>query len=464
MAKADLVIIGAGPAGMAAAVEAAERGLSVVILDEQRHPGGQIYRSVDFASDSQSKILGRDFTYGRKLTGALKHRDIRHIGGAIVWRIETGVQIVYTLDGSAERVRGKRLLIATGAIERAMPIPGWMLPGVMTVGAAQILLKQSRMVFEHAVLVGCGPLLYLLAAQMCRAGTPPGALVETQLPTDWLASFRYVFGAVRGWKYLAKGLGLLAEIKSAGVKRYVGATQIAITGTTEAEAVQFTVKGRQHRIESNAIFLHNGVVPNTQAARSVGISHHWDERQKAFVPDVDGWGRSRLGDIFIAGDGAGIGGAGAAEIAGRLSAIEISYDLGAISKARRDKSVRKLRRRLSAELAVRPFIDRAYPPYPPALSPADETVICRCEEVTAGDIRRFARLGCIGPNQAKAFGRQGMGPCQGRYCGLTVSALLATENNQTLDQTGYYRIRPPIKPVTLQELAGLAQMNKEEIL
>jgi bacterioferritin-associated ferredoxin len=110
-------------------------------------------------------------------------------------------------------------------------------------------------------------------------------------------------------------------------------------------------------------------------------------------------------------------------------------------------------RQLARERAARPFLDRAYPPYAPALLPSDDTIICRCEEVTAGKIRDYARMGCLGPNQAKAFGRAGMGPCQGRYCGLTVTQILADENNQTPDDTGYYRIRPPLKPVTLGELA-----------
>ena len=114
-----------------------------------------------------------------------------------------------------------------------------------------------------------------------------------------------------------------------------------------------------------------------------------------------------------------------------------------------------LRRALARELAARPFLDAAYPPYGAALRPADNTVICRCEEVTAGDIRSYAKLGCIGPNQTKAFGRAGMGPCQGRYCGLTVTALLADANGQSPDETGYYRIRPPLKPVTLGELAAM---------
>jgi NAD(P)H-nitrite reductase large subunit len=139
--------------------------------------------------------------------------------------------------------------------------------------------------------------------------------------------------------------------------------------------------------------------------------------------------------------------------------LKLAEELGRLSTTDRDRQATPLRTALNRELAARPFLDAAYPPCPEASSPADSTVVCRCEEVTAGDIRGYAKLGCLGPNQAKAFGRAGMGPCQGRYCGLSVTALLAEANGQTPDETGYYRIRPPLKPVTLGELAAMEQID-----
>jgi NADPH-dependent 2,4-dienoyl-CoA reductase/sulfur reductase-like enzyme len=336
-----------------------------------------------------------------------------------------------------------------------MPVCGWTLPGVMTAGAGQILLKQSGVLARRAVLVGSGPLLYLIAAQMVRAGTPPLAMVETQTRGDMMRAARHVGGALRGWPYLVKGVGMLAEIIRARVPRYVGASGIAIEGDARAEAVTFTTRGKAQRIACDTVFLHHGVVPNTQAARSLGVTHAWDAAQACFVPKVDGWGQSDVAGVFIAGDGAGIGGAKAAEYTGALAVLKIAEDAGRLSASARDTQAAPLRAALSREMAARPFLDRAYPPYAAALAPDDATVICRCEEVTAGDIRGYARLGCQGPNQAKAFGRAGMGPCQGRYCGLTVTALLAEANGQTRDQTGYLRIRPPLKPVTLGELAAM---------
>jgi NADPH-dependent 2,4-dienoyl-CoA reductase/sulfur reductase-like enzyme len=459
--KRDLAIIGAGPAGMAAAAQAAELGLSVTVLDEQLRPGGQIYRDVDKPSPSRGNILGRDYTDGRRLTDGLRQCGVEHISGAVVWAIEDDFRISYTCNSRGAQIDADRILLATGALERPMTIPGWTLPGVMTAGAGQILLKQSGVVAQGAVLVGAGPLLYLIAAQMVRAGTPPVAMIETQTRGDIIGAMRHVGGALRGWAYMVKGLQMLVEIKRAKVPRYTGATEIAIEGNGKAEAVSFTHKGRRQRIACEIAFLHHGVVPNTQAARSLGISHSWDAAQHSFVPELDEWGQSDVAGVFIAGDGAGIGGAKAAEYAGRLAALKIAAETDRLPPQDRDARAKPLRRDLARELAARPFLDAAYPPYAAALQPADSTVICRCEEVTAGDVRSYAKLGCLGPNQAKAFGRAGMGPCQGRYCGLTVTALLADANRQTPDETGYYRIRAPLKPVTLGELAAMDEMPQD---
>ena len=463
MIRRDIAIIGAGPAGMAAAAQAAGLGLSVTVLDEQPYAGGQIYRDVDRASSMRGKILGPDYTGGARLTEGLRKSGVDHIAGAVVWAIEDGFRISYTRDGRGAQLMADRILLATGALERPMPIPGWTLPGVMTAGAGQILLKQSGVVAQGAVLVGAGPQIYLIAAQMVRAGTPPAAMFETQTRSDMIRALRHVGGALRGWPYMAKGLKMLSEIKLAKVPRYTGATQIAIEGEDKAEAVTFAHKGSRQRISCETVFLHHGVVPNTQAARSLGISHSWDEVQACFGPVLDEWGQSDVERVYIAGDGAGIGGAKAAEYAGRLAALKMAEGSNRLSAPERDRKAVPLQRAMQRELAARPFLDAAYPPYGAALRPADSTVICRCEEVAAGDIRGYAKIGCIGPNQTKAFGRAGMGPCQGRYCGLTVTVLLADANGQSPNETGYYRIRPPLKPVTLGELAAMDVAEQDEV-
>jgi NADPH-dependent 2,4-dienoyl-CoA reductase/sulfur reductase-like enzyme len=461
MRETDIVILGAGPAGMAAAAQAANVGLSVLVLDEQPHPGGQIWRDVARVAPLRGALLGKDYTAGTAFVHDLDQPGITHLGGASVWQVDPSGEVAFSQDGKAQVVRGRRILLANGALERPMPLPGWTLPGVMTAGAAQILLKASGIVAERAVLVGSGPLIYLIAAQMVRAGVPPLALVETQTRGDFLWAARHLLRAMFGLGYLLKGLGLLRELHRAGVKRFTGVTAIAVDGSDRAEAVTFTAQGCAHRIACDTVLLHHGVVPDTQASRSLNLPHQWDPAQRSFRPLTDRWGRSASPAIFVAGDGAGIAGAQAATLTGQLCALAIAHDLGRLTDGDRDLAARPLRLRLALETAARPFLDRAYPPAAQALVPADGTIICRCEEVTAGAIRKSAAQGCIGPNQTKAFVRAGMGPCQGRYCGSTVTEILSAFHDQSPSQTGTYRIRAPIKPVTLGELAQMDSLGED---
>ncbi|MEP2530193.1 NAD(P)/FAD-dependent oxidoreductase [Shimia sp.] len=454
MQRADLVVVGAGPAGMAAAAEAASHGLQVLLLDENPSAGGQIYRNVETAAERYPKILGRDFSKGLPLVGALSTPGITYVPNACVWSVQDN-SVSYLTDEGSQNVQADHVLLATGALERAMPIPGWTLPGVMTAGAAQIMLKQSSVAAREAVLVGSGPLLYLVAVQLLRAGCPPKALVETQTRGDMRTALTHWRAAMRGWRYLQRGAAMLNELRNAGIPRHVGSIKLALLGSRRVEALHFTCGGRIHELACDTVLLHHGVVPNVQASNALGVSHDWDKRQQAFVPQVDQWGKTDKAGLWIAGDGGGIGGALAAELSGRIAGMGIAQALGGLTLLDRDRQAKPLIANRDIELSIRPFLDRAYPPYAAAMLPEDDVTVCRCEEVSAGDIRAAAAQGCLGPNQAKAFTRAGMGRCQGRYCGLTVSNLLSDAHGQSPDDTGYYRIRPPLKPVSLGQLGAL---------
>jgi hypothetical protein len=225
-------------------------------------------------------------------------------------------------------------------------------------------------------------------------------------------------------------------------------------GSERAAALHFTTQGNSHRIEASVILLHQGVVPNTQFTLALRAKHRWDTAQLCFTPATDAWGELDVPGIFVAGDGSGIGGALAAAEQGELSALAVAAQLGAIDTASRERQAAPHRRKLAEVMRIRPFLDSLYRPRDANRIPADDVIVCRCEEVTAGDVRGFVQLGCLGPNQAKSFGRCGMGPCQGRLCGLTVTEVIAEARKVEPETVGYYRIRPPIKPLTLGELAG----------
>ncbi|RRJ82872.1 NAD(P)/FAD-dependent oxidoreductase [Aestuariirhabdus litorea] len=457
----DLVIVGAGPAGMAAAIDSARAGLRVALLDEQQTAGGQIYRRVGSPALRDRKILGPDYYYGEKLVDSFQRCSIDHIRGASVWEAEAD-QLCFSVDGGSHRLTFDALLLATGAQERPVPFPGWTAPGVMTCGSAQIMFKTSGLApAVPVVIAGSGPLLLLVACQLVRAGVPVEAVLDTTPGSHYREALAELGGALRGWRYLLKGVRLLAELRQAGVPLIKNVRQLqALTGSDgQLERVEYSHRGRRYSRVCKTLLVHQGVVPNVQLSRSMGLEHFWSEQQQCWLPRCDLWGESSMAGIYIAGDGGGIGGALAAELQGRLSACAIIHRLGRINQGERDEQARGLRRQLDQQLAIRPFLDRLYRPAAEFLHPADETLVCRCEEVSAGEIRRIAGQGCAGPNQAKAFSRAGMGPCQGRLCGLTVSQLIAEVHQLPIEEVGYYRVRAPIKPVTLGELATMAPQS-----
>lgn len=451
----DVAVIGAGPAGMAAAVAAARAGLSVDLLDEQACAGGQIYRGLEHCDPQRLAILGPDYAAGSELLAQFGESGARHVRGASVWQVARDRSIDYLHEGRSVRLQARQVILCSGALERPFPIPGWTLPGVMTAGAAQILLKESGVVpQEDVVLAGCGPLLYLLGWQYLRAGVRIRAIVDTTGPADYWQAMRHVGGALAAWPVLAKGLRLLHALKSHRVPFHSGATALAIEGTQAAQALRFKAGGRQHRLASRLVLLHQGVVPNTQFTWSLRAAHDWDAGQLCWRPRVDSWGELDQPGIFVAGDGRGIGGANAAPAQGRLAALAVAHRLGRIDSHQRDTLAATQRRALRAALRIRPFLDALYRPKLANRVPTGATIVCRCEEVTADAILGYVGLGCVGPNQTKAFGRCGMGPCQGRMCGLTVTELIAVGTGLAPQEVGYYRIRPPIKPITLGELAA----------
>lgn len=452
----DVVVIGAGPTGMAGARTLADLGLSVVLLDEQAAVGGQIYRGIASASAARRTLLGPDYAAGASLADALKTTTVRHETGASVWQITRERQVHYLKDGRVRSFAARAVLLATGAMERPFPIPGWTLPGVMTAGAAQILLKTAGIGPQGpVVLAGCGPLLYLLGWQYLRAGISIVALVDTSRREDYWRARVHLLGALRAWPYLRKGVSLLRALRKGEVPHYTGAEQLQVEGEGQAQALSFVVDGKAQRVSASTVLLHQGVVPNIQFTQALRAQHRWDDAQLCFVPETDRWGALDVPFISVAGDGAGIGGAQAAALQGQLAALGLARTLGQLTPAQRDAQAASLRAELERNLRIRPFLDALYRPREENRIPArDDVTICRCEEVTAGDIRRFVELGCSGPNQAKSFGRCGMGPCQGRMCGLTVTEIIAKSRGLTPDEVGYYRIRPPIKPITLGELAS----------
>lgn len=460
----ELLIVGAGPAGLAAATQAAQLGVDVVLMDEQPAPGGQIYRAVTYTPLAKREVLGSDYWHGASLVDAFQRSGAAYLPDTTVWAVmpltdQAGYEIGCSVDGKAKRITAKSILLATGAQERPMPVRGWTLPGVMGAGAAQILLKQGGAIPDgKLVLAGGGPLLYLLAWQYLNAGARIDAILETVPRGQWLRALPHVWEFMRS-PYVRKGLNLMRKVHAhVPIVRHVQELE-AVGDDGRLARVRYRVAGKADSVELpvDYLLLHHGVVPNTNLSRALGLAHDYDDDQLCWRTRIDEWGASSVEGVFVAGDGAGIAGAMAAEYRGRLSALDAARYLGRLSVSQRDDAARAARAALNRVSRGRRFLDILYQPAVQMRRPQGDTIVCRCEEVTAQQVRETAALGATGPNQMKAFLRCGMGPCQGRFCGLTVSEIIADVRGVPVAEVGYYRVRYPTKPLTLGEMAAIPQ-------
>lgn len=459
-AECELVVIGGGPAGLAAATLAAKLGLDTVILDEQETPGGQIYRAIERRTKQGDRIgplLGPDYRSGLEVVDAFRRSEAVYVPGSAVWQVSADGTVGITQDGVASLLRAKRVILATGAMERPVPVAGWTLPGVMGAGAAQTLLKASGVVpSEPTVICGCGPLPLLVAAQLLEAKVPLKAVLITtprMLSADALLELPR---AISQLKDIMNGLSWMRRLRAEGVTVHHGVSAVEAHGTNTLEKVSFDMGGTRQSIDASVLLLHDGVVPNVQLSRSAGIRHSWDKSQLTWRPDADEWGATSQERLAVAGDGRQIFGAKAAVPLGKLAALDAAYKLGRISVQERDARAGELRKLLKLYTRIRPFLDRAFPPTLVKPLPTGDTVVCRCEEISASSLRSTIRDdGLTDPDQIKSLTRCGMGPCQGRMCGTTVGRIIAEELGQSVEKVGLYRPRIPVKPLSLGALAAL---------
>lgn len=451
-AEYDVAIVGAGPAGLAAASVCARAGLATALFDEQLSPGGQIYRGIAASPLKDRAILGPDYWHGEKLVAEFVASGAEYVPGAKVWSLSRELELGVSVNGASRLVSAASAILATGAIERPFPIPGWTLPGVMTMGAAQTLLKTAGMVPRgHTVLAGTGPLLWLLASQYLAAGHAVDAILDTTPHRNRSRALAHLPGFLVS-PYLRKGLRLLLAVRGR-IPIVPGVTELRADGGSKVESVSFrTADGGGRTLPCDTLLLHQGVVPDVNLAMSAGVEHRWDDTQVCFAPIVDRNGGTSVPGVLVAGDAAGIAGGQAAAWRGVLAAIAV---VTAIQPGKKLHAERLARTALSQFMRGRKFLDALYRPHKAFRKPTGDTIVCRCEEVTARQIQEAVALGCSGPNQVKAFVRCGMGPCQGRLCGLTVTELIAQARGVPPQQVGYYRIRPPVKPITLGELASM---------
>ena len=454
----DVIVVGAGPAGLSSASAAAEQGVDVLLLDEQPGPGGQIYKNIEHQNEEVSNLLGDDYRHGLTLTERFRMSGAAYLPRSTVWKLGHDGRLFFSHDGQSRELMAKRIVIATGAMERPQPFKGWTLPGVTGAGAVDALFKGDGLIPSGPVtMVGSGPIMLLVAIHMKKLGVKVNHFFDTTPKNSIFTALPRLPGALKRTGYLLKGTGMLFEtIRSVG-SYHRNIQKFSVQGKDCAEQLSVVSGLKTTTVKADTILVHEGIIPRTEFSRQLRLPHSWDPTQRCWYPNVDKDGRTSSQNIFMTGDGAFVHGAVASEKKGEITGLAIAEDLGKGSKAITSRKA-KLAKELAFELSPRPFIDAMYPA-PERMGDVDNsTTVCRCEEVKAGEIRDLIRIGQTTPEMIKALSRVGMGPCQGRMCSCSLSEIVAEETGQDITRVGTHNIRPPVRNIGLGELAGTAML------
>lgn len=436
------VIVGAGPAGISAAHTLLRHGMQPLLLDEGLRGGGQIYRRqpANFTRDAKA-IYGFDAAKATAVHAAMDDLAERldYRPQTLVWNAEKG-QLDTLCDGKVSRVHYRQIVVATGATDRILPVPGWTLPGVYSLGGAQIALKfQGCAIGQRVVFAGSGPLLYLVAYQYAKAGAEVVAVLDS---APFSAQIRAVPALLGQPVTFAKGLYYRAWLLRHGVPVHTAARVQAINGEQRVTGVTWS---GGPALDCDGVAFAHALRSETQLADLLGCSFVWSALNRSWLPQRDAQGRSSIEGVYLAGDGAGIMGADAAQMAGELAALALLEDNGvAIDSGRR----KQLLQQLAGIERFRQGLETAFPfPLDWAADTPDATLICRCEEVCAGDIRQVVAEGHWDINRVKAHCRVGMGRCQGRMCSAAACEVVAHASGRNIDEVGRVRAQAPIKPL-----------------
>jgi len=458
---AQLVVVGAGPAGMEAALRGAELGLSVTVVDEGMRPGGQIYRQQPLAfAKKPGRGLSPDARDGERLTNRFAVAGITTFSGYTAWHVDAERRIIW-LQGRdrALKIAYEALILAPGTFDRVVPFPGWTLPGVFTSGGMQTLLKSQHFVPGRRVVVaGSGPLNLILAAQLASAGAQVVALAEAsrfagawRLSSALLKQPRLVVRAIAAATTLLRSKTRI--LRGYGVLRAEGDDHLSRLTLARLDRDWRPLRGTERQLDADALAIGYGFVPSTELAAVTGAELDWHNASGGWKPRHDAFQETTSPGVFVAGDGAGVAGVYVARHQGNLAAIGAAKRLGRLADSTAHELARPIRTELEGLAKFRVAMDTLYELRPGIYDRVTaDTVVCRCEDVTRGQIEAAVRAGASSSDALKFATRAGMGPCQGRFCNLTVAALASPEAGTGEPASGRFRTRTPVKPLAIEEL------------
>lgn len=473
----DLAVVGAGPAGLSAAVAAADAGLRVAVLDLGDRVGGQYYRHGACATGPKDPGTHHHWSRFVRLRARFEAHvqagRIDHLARHAVWSVDKLESFVVraTVDERrpvARIVKASKLVVATGAHDRHVPFPGWTLPGVMAAGGAQALLKGSRVVPGRRVVVaGTGPFLLAVADGLIAAGAEVPAVVEVNSPSGYARRPVAVAGAYRK---IPEMFGYGARMIRHRVPYLVRSAITAAQGAGRLESVTVTrvdegwrpVPGGERTIACDALAVGYGFIPQIELLLSLGSdSRLAPDGSLAITTDPDQ--RTSVDGVYAAGETAGIGGADVAELEGTLAGAAVVRDLtGAPALAEREaRHLRVRRRRLRRFAYAMQEVHAIRDGWTGWLD--ETTVVCRCEEVSHGRIREaVCELGATSPRVVKLLSRPGMGWCQGRMCAMPTATITAGLLDRAVTQRDLEGLvhRTIAQPVPLAMLATAGEAEE----
>jgi thioredoxin reductase len=456
--RPELLVIGAGPGGLSAAIAARQAGAQVIVVDERSQAGGQYFKQIGVETPA-SLAADHQHREGAALIETARDLDVEIRSNVMVWGAFDPDGYAAIAQARSYRFQPKATIIATGAYERGWPVPGWTLPGVMTTGAAQTLWRTARRLPGKRVLIaGNGPLNLQLAAELIEGGADVVAVVEAA-SRPGLAQL----GALCAMAAASPGLvrdGLRYHLR----RRTGGAEMIhdMVVGSIDKGANGLRVRlvdavPSRHAVREfdvDVVCLGYGFQPSNELLRVLGCSHDFDPTRGHLVTRRDARGRTDAAGTYALGDCTGLGGARAALAEGTLVGLNAAEDLDhAIDHAlaaRRGEATAMLARHRRFQRALWSLY--AAPAYSARLA-TPETLICRCEEITFGQIEVALAESVSEVGAVKRRTRLGMGRCQGRYCAPVLEALMAERLGAPRGEFTGFAPRVPVKPVSIEELA-----------
>ncbi|MEW6267557.1 MAG: NAD(P)/FAD-dependent oxidoreductase [Thermodesulfobacteriota bacterium] len=464
----EAVIVGMGPAGLAAAVELGRLGVQVAVVDDQPNPGGQVYRqpSPDF-SISDTRFLGVKYQKGQRLIDEFNSvRDRCTVyNEANIWGFFNGDSLSLARNNEIFLIGFKKLILAEGAMERSWPFPGWTLPGVMTLGGLhKLVLPERTLPGRRFLLAGCSPLLLPVAASIVAAGGEIAAICD---PVPFYRYLKILPEFLRQRELAHEFLTYLFPVIKELVTVLRPYTVISASGHDRVEEARVArldpqgrpVPGSEKQFKIDILGVSDGFLPLGRLARLCGCEHIYDPLLHYWKPQTDDQMRSSRPDIYIAGDSKGMGGRDLAMVEGRLAALHLAGELGRISASElngRKKRLQTERTRLQ-QYAAKLNEVFSLPSGPPDIMDK-ETIVCRCEHITVGDVEAGIERGYRNINEMKRT-RLGMGLCQGRTC-ESIAARIMLRKGIPIEEIGYLNLRPPLTPLPFFLLEEYAQSHR----